>query len=105
MWQMITGFGPDLPPQAGRASFTKPNGVEISFWSYGAILMEQIPQTLNHDADLRATVAWCMGEFRPLLREMGVAPAGLWRLSVLRLVLICDLTFTAVSPDDRPRSE
>lgn len=68
MWQMITGFGPDLPPQAGRASFTKPNGIEISFWSYGALLLEQIPQTVNHDPDLRATVAWCMGEL-PLLSE------------------------------------
>lgn len=65
---MITGFGPDLPPQAGRASFTKPNGMEISFWSYGALLLEQIPQTVNHDPDLRATVAWCMGEL-PLLSE------------------------------------
>lgn len=62
MWQMITGFGPDLPPQVAQASFTKPGGVELNFWTYGALLLQQIPETVNHDPDLLATVAWCMGE-------------------------------------------
>lgn len=62
MWQLITGFGPDLPPQVAKVGFTKPNGAATNFWTHGALLLQQIPETINHDPDLLATVAWCMGE-------------------------------------------
>lgn len=62
MWQLITGFGPDVPPQSSISGFTRPDGVRKEFWTYGGLLQAQIPETTFHDPALTQLVAWCMGE-------------------------------------------
>lgn len=64
MWQLITGFMPDTPPQSARCGFILPDGNLKEFWTYGALLLEDNSDNNLVDAGLRNMVSWCMGAQR-----------------------------------------
>lgn len=66
MWQMITLFLPDEPPQVSHDSFRKPDMHNVvtdhKYWTYGGLMLRSINETSSHDPVLLQVVCWCMGE-------------------------------------------
>lgn len=62
MWQLVTGFAPDTPPQSSISGFVRPDGGRQQFWTYGGLVQAKIPETDFHDPALTQLIAWCMGE-------------------------------------------
>lgn len=60
MWQLITGFKPDAPPECSNHEFLRPDGTIFSAWTYGGLLLDS--KYHYQDLDLRRVIAQCMGK-------------------------------------------
>lgn len=67
MWQIMTGFMPDTPPQPSKMNFTY-KGEAISIWTYGGLVVNDTRPEEGYDGfydrPLRELIAWCMGEYQ-----------------------------------------